>query len=333
MRVWLLPIEPFGERYTADWIRWWPADLQSAGLDVQPLVLGGSPDEWQERRAGEWLDPTATWQWKGAQVAALASVWNEIRDGDVILSLDAWGPATTAALYMRATTGKRVKVAGFWHAGCWDPHDYLSRVGMAPWGLDVERGWARGCDLLLVGSEWAANLVRSHLCASPRIAVVGCPVKAGELTSYAKPWEQRDRLVLFPHRLAPEKGLREWQLIESQYRSSYPDENVQFMRTRDHYTDKRSLYEMLGRARVVVSCAKQETFGIVMQEGVALGAHPLSPRRLSYPEVQRGQGALYESISEAVDQLHQLVNMDHQAGWDGWHEDAIFRAADALRSL
>lgn len=330
MRVWLLPIEPFEERYTADWLRWWPEDLRSCGMDVE-VVLG--TDGAGERSAGEWLDPTATWQWKGTQLAALASRWHEVRDGDVVLCLDAWGPATTAALYMRATTGKRVKVVGFMHAGCFDPHDYLPRVGMAPWALHVERGWAHGLDLVLCGSEHAADLLRRHLWPGVRCAVVGVPVKAGEIAQHRVPWSARASLVLFPHRLAPEKGLEDWNALVAQYEQVWGKDAATFVRTRDVYTDKAGLYDWLGRAKVVVSCARQETFGIVMQEGVALGAHPLAPARLSYPEVMRGEGGLYHSITEAVQWLHSLLHRPDPATWDGHHELAVHRAAAAIYAL
>lgn len=329
MAVYLLPIEPFEERYTSDWLRWWQADLRSARLEVR-LVMGSGGDA--ERTGGEWLDPTNTWVWKGSQVAELARQWADIEDGDTVLALDGWGPATSAALYMRATTGKKVKVVGFFHAGCWDPHDYLPRVGCSPWGLHLERGWAHGCDLLLAGSEFAAGLIRAHLTPQARVAVVGCPVKQAELERWWRPWNKREPLVLFPHRLAPEKGLEQWEAIVRGYEARWPGE-ADFVRTRDVYTDKDSLYELMGRARVVVSCARQETFGIVMQEGAALGAHPLWPRRLSYPEVMRGAGQGYESVSEAVQKLRDLLHSYEPAQWDGYHERAIFRAAEQIKGL
>ena len=325
--VWLLPIEPFDERYSADWLRWWPSDLQAAGLDVE-LVMGTRGAG--ERTGGEWLDPTRTWEWKGTQVAALAAVWHRVKDDDVVVSLDGWGPAITAALYMKHTTGKRVGVAGFFHAGCFDPHDFLPRAGCAPWGLHIEKGWAVGCDLMLVGSEAAAQLIRSHLTAAARVEVTGYPIKAAELQQYATPWADRPPLVVFPHRLAPEKGVDEWDELQRRFAARWPDCPVEWVRSRDVYTDKASLYRLLGRARVSVSCARQETFGIVMQESVALGAHPLWPHRLSYPEVMRGAGSSYSTIPEAVDLLHGLLHRQEPAEWDGHHELAVARAAAAL---
>ena len=327
--VWVLPIEPFEERYTADWYRWWPDELSHYFDGI--VVIGGS-DEIGERESGQWLDATKTWIWKGQQVANLAKMWSSVKDGDVILSLDAWGPSTTAALYMRQTTGRKVKIVGFWHAGCWDPHDFLHRTGCADWGLHIERGWAAGSDLILCGSHFAADLIRR---VEPRAKceVIGVPVKQSSLRQYRTPWEDRDRLVVFPHRLAPEKGLDTYQEIADLYAKTYPRDRAHFVRSRDLTHSKREYYQLLGRSRVSLSCAHQETFGIAMQETIALGCHAVAPRRLSYPEVFRGQGSLYDSNLEAVRQIRYGLDRPSPATWDGHHENAIKRAANAIKEL
>ncbi len=63
---------------------------------------------------------------------------------------------------------------------------------------------------------------------------------------------------------------------------------------------------LLGRARVVVSTAHHEFFGISVVEAAAAGALPLVPDRLSYPEVITGAHAaasLYESPEDLVERL------------------------------
>jgi glycosyltransferase involved in cell wall biosynthesis len=52
-----------------------------------------------------------------------------------------------------------------------------------------------------------------------------------------------------------------------------------------HVASRAEYVEMLGRADVVVSAARQEFFGISVVEAVAAGAVPVVPDRLSYPEV------------------------------------------------
>ena len=340
-RVWLLPIEPFDDRYTEQWFRWFPEDLAADGWEVNMIFpadvvvdgVGG----------GEFLDPVRTWEWKGAQVAELARAWPAIQDGDWILSLDGWGPATTAALYMRDATEKKVKVAAFMHAGCWDEHDFLSRQGMNRWASDIETGWINGLDLVLCGSEFAKNLMIDY--GSPvehrKIVATGNPIKRAELVSRAVPvpWVERERLVCFPHRLAPEKDPEMFDRIVATYRNLYGDDGARFVRSVDVCKSKDQYYRLLSESRVVVSTAWQETFGIAMQEGIALGAYAVCPDALSYPDVVRpGTGTLAargrwrlgprrssDFAHSAAAAIRKYLGADHGPPWDGWHENAIGR--------
>lgn len=329
--VWLLPIEPFEWRYTADWYRWWPEELRQCGWRVE-VIDGGSG--YQAIEQGQFLDCVQTWRWKGMQVAALADLWADIAPGDIILNLDGWGPATTAALYMRDTTGKQVKVAAFMHAGTWDPQDFLAQRGLGYWAAQVEAGWAAGLDLILCGSSHAAGLIRvaSGLCA--RIVVTGCPIHCKPLLWAARPWNARPLRVVFPHRLAPEKAPGAFAEISARYASAYPDDAVEWVRTADVVRDKQAYYELLGSSRVAVSTAYQETFGIAMQEAAALGCHLVAPYRLSYPETLRGShDMLYEGLDAAVSAIHSTLHAPCRSAWDGYHEKAILRASRALEHL
>lgn len=336
-RVWVLPIEPFEERYTDDWFRWWPAELTAAGLDVR--TVNGNLFQTAERQGGEFLDPTATWIWKGQQVAELARLWQagEIQAGDVVLTLDIWGPATTAACYMRDTTDRDVRVVGFYHAGASDPADFLARMGMRGWALDIERGWFKGVDLVLCGSEFSRAMACRNLGLLPpgkfRVTPVGLPIHRAEIARYAQPWSERERLVVFPHRLAPEKNPEVFAGLRAAYEARYPNEHAEFVRARDLSLSKDGYYALLGSARCVVSHASQETFGIAMQEGIALGAWGVAPNALAYPEVLRAGGWCYDTLDTAVELVHDALHHEHAATWDGWHEQAIPRAAAAIRSL
>ncbi len=342
-RVWLLPIEPFEGRYTEQWYRWYPEDLREDGWDVQMVVPDVPPIA--DTGGGEFLHPVETWRWKGAQVAELADCWSRIEDGDWILSLDGWGPATTAALYMRDATRKRVRVAGFMHAGCWDPHDFLSRQGMGKWAKHIESGWVRGLDLVLCGSEFAEGMMRTDLNIGftggfAPFAPIGNPIKADELRERYPPvpWKERLRTVCFPHRLAPEKDPEAFEEIAKTFYALYPDDDARFMRTRDICATKAQYYELLGSARVVVSTAKQETFGIAMQEGIALGAWAVAPNRLSYPEtIPPHAGDLFRHgpnfATEAAAFIKASLDSDDGPVWDEYHENAVFRASAAMRAL
>ena len=330
--VHVLPIEPFNERYTGQWFMWWPKELRAEGFNVN-VICGENVGE---RRQGEFLDPTLTWIWKGIQVSNLAKCWGSINTGDWILNLDGWGPASTAAVYMKHTTNKDVKIALFMHAGSYDPHDFLARTGCRQWALDVERGWVKAADLLLLGSHFHEQLIKDNLgMSSVRASVCGVPIHKEDILQMAAPvaWEKRARLVIFPHRLAPEKAPEEFNTICDIHKRLYPQSHSStvWLRTRDLYTNKRSYYNLLAQARCAISTARQETFGIAMQEAAVLGSWLIVPNRLSYPETVRGAGWLYNSLEEAASLVERALNKHVPAPWDGYHEHAIKRAAQALR--
>lgn len=330
--VHILPIEPFDERYTGQWFKWWPKELEAEGFNVN-VICGENVGE---KKQGEFLDPTLTWIWKGTQVRNLAKGWDSIKPGDWILNLDGWGPASTAAAYMKHTTEKDVRIALFMHAGSYDPYDFLARTGCRKWALNMERGWIEAADLILLGSHFHEQMIKDNLEMSfIRSFVCGVPIHREDILQISTPlaWEKRERIVVFPHRLAPEKVPEEFEIIRSIHKSIYPQSHskTQWLRTRDIYTDKKSYYDLLAKTRCVISTARQETFGIAMQEAAALGSWLIAPNRLSYPETIRKAGWLYNTLEEAADLVEIALNKHNQAPWDKHHEHAIKRAARALR--
>lgn len=342
--IYLLPIEPFEHRYTAQWYEWWPADLKRMGFT--PINIDGD-NPVGELTAGEFLDPVNTWKWKGTQVANLASQWASIKAGDWVLSLDGWGPATTALAYMRDTTEKKVNIALYLHAGTYDPHDFLARMECGDWGRYIEYGWFELADALFVGSEFHAELILSSAQKSmtPRevgrlrtkIHAVGSPVKPSDYLQHLRidskvSWSDRPLSVVFPHRIAPEKNHRGFLEIKTLFGQMYPDLNkkVVWTETATECNTKLEYYKALATARVLISTAYQETFGLAMQEGAALGAWTVSPNRLSYPEVTRGCGWVYDTPRQACEQIKQGLRQNNLSPWDGWHEDVILRAGEIM---
>lgn len=333
MRVFLLNIEPLEMRYTAQWASWWERDLRRLGVPVIP-VDGRARSGRIE--AGEFLDVRDTWRWKGSQVEELADVLEKHRLGpeDVVLNLDGWGPATLAAAYVRDLTDAGWKLVTYMHAGSYDPADFLARKGTRRWALDFERSVFRASDAVLVGSEFHKHLAGQHLGLGAddlgRVHVVGAPVHRSAVGE-GLPWRMRPKRVVFPHRLAPEKGLKEWAAIKERVRKLVP--GAEFMETHAMGLSKADYYTLLGTCRVVVSCAFQETFGIATQEAIAAGCWPVVPDRLAYPEVVRVPGALYQTPAEAARMVVQALSREGRAPWDFHHEECILRAAEVMKEV
>jgi hypothetical protein len=59
---------------------------------------------------------------------------------------------------------------------------------------------------------------------------------------------------------------------------------AQFIKTLEVCESKAQYYELLAKAKVAVSTAEHETFGISMVEAAWLGCFPVVPDSMSYPE-------------------------------------------------
>ena len=90
--------------------------------------------------------------------------------------------------------------------------------------------------------------------------------------------KKRD-LILFPHRIAPEKQPE----IFRDLAQSLPE--YEFVVCQDKQLTKDEYHTLLGEAKMVFSANTQETLGISPYEGVLVGAMPLVPNRLSYTEM------------------------------------------------
>ena len=86
-------------------------------------------------------------------------------------------------------------------------------------------------------------------------------------------------LILFPHRIAPEKQVEIFRDLAVQM----PE--YQFVVCQDSQLSKDEYHTLLAQSKMVFSCSLQETLGIGCYEGALLDAMPLVPERLSYHEM------------------------------------------------
>jgi hypothetical protein len=97
------------------------------------------------------------------------------------------------------------------------------------------------------------------------------------LTTY-KNMTKRE-LILFPHRIAPEKQVeifRDLKELLPQY---------EFVVCQDQQLTKNEYHNLLGESKIVFSANLQETLGISCYEGAVVDAIPMVPDRLSYSEM------------------------------------------------
>ncbi len=72
--------------------------------------------------------------------------------------------------------------------------------------------------------------------------------------------------------------------------------------------DREAYLAALGRARVVVSTASHDYFGLAVREAIAAGCYPLLPRRVVYPEMVEGRDEhLYDAPEDLVARLARVL--------------------------
>jgi hypothetical protein len=90
--------------------------------------------------------------------------------------------------------------------------------------------------------------------------------------------EKRD-LILFPHRIAPEKQVEIFRDLKAQL------PQYDFVVCQEQQLSKNEYHNLLGEAKLVFSANLQETLGISWYEGALVDAIPMVPDRLSYSEM------------------------------------------------
>jgi glycosyltransferase involved in cell wall biosynthesis len=86
-------------------------------------------------------------------------------------------------------------------------------------------------------------------------------------------------LILFPHRIAPEKQVEIFRDL-AKHLPQY-----EFVVCQDTPLTKQEYHTLLGQAKIVFSANLQETLGISCYEGALVDAIPMVPDRLSYSEM------------------------------------------------
>ncbi len=189
---------------------------------------------------------------------------------------------------------------GLWHAGSYDPQDFLGRlVGNKPWVRHAEKSFFHAFDhnhfatnfhIEMFFTNLLNNGIRSgtpvleradvkEWLSTGKIVRTGWPMEymEGTLTPY-KGMTKRN-LILFPHRIAPEKQVEIFRDLKEQL------PQYEFVVCQDQQLTKNEYHNLLGESKLVFSANLQETLGISWYEGAIVDAIPMVPDRLSYSEM------------------------------------------------
>ena len=295
MTVFLVDLEAVDTRYTGQWKTHVPNLLQKAGHNVQ--IISGPTDIPSATTPGAFLNFGGTNIYKASQVEQMGRLFcsGSVSAGDHFIFTDAWHPGIINLKYMSELLGIPVTTHGLWHAGSYDPQDFLGRlVGNKPWVRHAEKSFFHAFDHNYFATDFhiamfASNLLEvkednnsdviTHLESTGKIVRTGWPMEYMDNTlSMYKGMPKRD-LILFPHRIAPEKQVE----IFRDLKEHLPQ--YEFVVCQDQQLTKNEYHNLLGEAKLVFSANLQETLGISWYEGALVNAIPMVPDRLSYSEM------------------------------------------------
>jgi glycosyltransferase involved in cell wall biosynthesis len=309
MTVFLVDLESVPTRYTCEWKTHVPKLLRDNGFDV--VVVEGDLDIPEATTPGAFLNFGGTNMYKATQVHKLAEMFTKgcIEAGDHIIFTDAWHPGIINVKYMSELLNIPVITHGLWHAGSYDPNDFLGRlVGDKPWIRHAEQSMIASYDHNWIATAAHFDLMRKtyDVYLNPTFNRTGWPMEYTHDMIAPKLWAKKENIIVFPHRIAPEKRLDLFQELASR-----PElKHYQFCIAMEMNLTKTEYHELLQRSKFAVSFADQETLGISMYESACAGACPIVPNRLSYTEMYDPLFKQADSIDDAVTAILKYEQQD-----------------------
>jgi hypothetical protein len=297
--VYIVDLEAVETRYTAQWKTHLPAVLKKRGHNVQ--VITGPEDIPSATTPGAFLNFGGTNIYKSRQVEQLGRLFcsGSVHPGDHFIFTDAWHPGIINLKYMSELLRIPVTTHGLWHAGSYDPQDFLGRlVGKARWVRHAEKSFFHAFDHNYFATDFHIRMFVDNLLedgfksenpwyeedysdyqTSSKIVRTGWPMEyVPDILAPYKGMPKRD-LILFPHRIAPEKQVE----IFRDLKEHLPQ--YEFVVCQDQQLTKNEYHNLLGESKLVFSANLQETLGISWYEGAVVDAIPMVPDRLSYSEM------------------------------------------------
>ena len=290
--IFLVDLESVSTRYTGQWKTHVPSLLSKAGHNVQ--VIAGPTDIPNATTPGAFLNFGGTNIYKADQVGQMGRLFcsGAVCPGDHFIFTDAWHPGIINLKYMSELLDIPVVTHGLWHAGSYDPQDFLGRlVGAKKWVRHAEKSFFYAFDHNYFATEFHIDMFFKNLfgvdgpsehfrsMGTNKVVRTGWPMEYMDNTlDLYKNMPKRD-LILFPHRIAPEKQVEIFRNLK-EFLPQY-----EFVVCQDQQLTKNEYHNLLGEAKLVFSANLQETLGISCYEGALVGAIPMVPDRLSYTEM------------------------------------------------
>jgi len=293
MRVFVIDLESVPTRYTCEWKGHIPALLTKAAADrgrpdVEIVNISGGEAE-LKATPGAFLNFAATNVYKNNQLSFVAQLFSEgkVNPGDQFIFTDAWHTGVIQLKYMSELLGIPVVIHVLWHAGSYDPQDFLGRlIKDKRWTNSFEKAVYYAANYNWYATDFHISMFVDNVFSDEELDTMpqtihrtGWPMEYMTKTLDAYKGLPKRDLILFPHRLAPEKQPELFRDLAS----SMPE--YEWVICQEKELTKAQYHTLLGQAKIVFSANLQETLGISCFEGAVVDAMPLVPDMLSYTEM------------------------------------------------
>lgn len=299
--IYIVDLESVPSRYTCEWKWHLPQLLKSKAREfnsnVEIINISGG-EQSIEATPGAFLNFQQTNIYKNNQINDIANRFSsEVQPGDKFVFADAWHTGILQLKYMSELLGIPVEIYGLWHAGSYDPYDFLGRIiGDTPWVRHTEKALFSAIDVNCFATNFHIDLFKTNLLGlnteksiwwdtntwdalESKFLLTGWPMEY--MPGYLGPYKNKKKedIIIFPHRVAPEKQPE----IFRDLAESLPQ--YKFVVCQDEKLTKQEYHELLSKSKIMWSANLQETLGISPYEGACLDVIPLLPDRLSYSEM------------------------------------------------
>lgn len=317
-KLWILPLEDIEMRYTAQWRKWVADTCKRRGVEYEMIDGDTLKDHSGKIETGQFLDAHATNYWKLTQMARVVEKLydGQMDHGDKVFDFDIWHTGIQALPYITAITGQKIDLYGILHSGTYDPTEYITRAGMHAWGSHFENAILSHTKAVFVGTPHHANIVDR----AGMIIATGLPYNSVDVLRMAGDLPAKENKVVWPSRLSAEKNPHTYQMVRDRVKATRSD--VEFVATHEHSFSKREYYRELASAKVVLSTASHENFGIGVVEGMTLQCLPVVP-----------VGACYDAYvpdvfmcRSSMDAVYRILKIMESGNNDGTYGNMYKRA-------
>ncbi len=303
--VFLVDLESVETRYTGQWKTHVPNLLTKAGHYVR--TISGREDIPSATTPGAFLNFGGTNIYKANQVERIGELFcaGAVKPGDHFLFTDAWHPGIVNLKYMSELLQIPVTIHALWHAGSYDPQDFLGRlIGDAPWVRLAEKSFFHAVDHNYFATQFHIDMFNKNLFddtqdpsrSDKKFVRTGWPMEYMQDALLDYKGMEKKNTILFPHRIAPEKQVEIFRDLKEQL------PQYEFVVCQDQQLTKNEYHNLLGESKLVFSANLQETLGISWYEGAVVDAIPMVPDRLSYSEMAMDEFKYPSQWTENYDQ-------------------------------